>query len=90
MSCSHSFAANRARTYRLILAALDDTNAGPDALGITAAELDDCRDCRDTVLFELVYFAAQRIRRSQVPERWERWLSDRVAQLLDAAEEADA
>lgn len=83
-------ATHRARAYRLILAALDDTDAGPDAVGRTAAEVDDCQSCRDSLTVELAYFAADRIRRSPTPDRWERWLTDRIAHLLDAAQEADA
>jgi hypothetical protein len=88
MSHSHKPTINCARAFRLILAATDD-DEGLDAFGLILDELENCRYCRDAVIVELAYFAANRLQRSPAPGRWDRWLTEYIARLLDAGQEAD-
>ena len=92
MSCPHPAATAHARAYRFILAALDgdDTDRTYTDIGRLVNEQDCCTECRDTATYVLASFAAARIKRSATPQRWERWLTDHIAQLLDAAQQADA
>jgi hypothetical protein len=81
---AHSQQANYARAARLILAALDGGHAGRDAVDRVVCEFDDCPQCRRAVVEDLADFAARMVRNSMAPERWEAWLTDHVAALLDA------
>jgi hypothetical protein len=81
---AHTYQANAARAARLILAALDGSHAGRDAVDRVVREFDDCPRCRHAVVEDLADFAAMRVRNSMAPERWEAWLTDHVAALLDA------
>jgi hypothetical protein len=86
----HPTAVNAARATRLVMAALDmDTDAYIDMLDAVMAEFDDCRECRRVVIAELAKFGADRIRRSAAPERWDNWLTARIAKLLDHAAPLD-
>jgi hypothetical protein len=80
---AHSRRANSARAGRLILAALDGGHASRDAVDRIFAEIQDCPKCAHAVVEDLAEFAAMRIRNSMAPERWECWLTDHVAVLLD-------
>jgi hypothetical protein len=79
----HSQQANSARAARLILAALDDSHAGRDAVERIFAEIRDCPKCARAVVGDLSEFGAMRVRNSMAPERWEAWLTDLIATLLD-------
>jgi hypothetical protein len=80
--CTHS-----ARAMRLVLAVVGND---PEAYEATLAEADDCPDCLRLLVRALAQFSADRIKRSPAPDRWERWLTQYIAQLLDAAQQADA
>jgi len=93
MTCQHSAPALRALAYRFILAAVDDDNtqASHARVGRLLGELHNCcDDCIDLVLWALADFGAERIQRSAAPDRWDRWISDRIALWLDEAQQADA
>jgi hypothetical protein len=83
---AHSQRANSARAARLILASIDDSHAGRDAVHRIFAEIQDCPRCCREVVGDLAEFAAARVRGSMAPERWEAWLTDLIATLLDGIE----
>jgi ribosomal protein L37AE/L43A len=80
---AHSQQANSARAYRMILSALDCGHAGRDAVDRIFAEIQDCPKCARAVVGDMAEFGAMRVRNSMAPERWEAWLTDLIATLLD-------
>lgn len=84
-SLHHCAAVNAARALRLIMGALDQQPAYINTFDAMIAEFDDCPECRHLVTAELAEFGAKRIRRSSAPERWDGWLTARIAKLIDYA-----
>jgi hypothetical protein len=85
-----AYGGSRVHAYRMILAALDRTDAGRDAFDTVLAEFDADPRARRLVMMLLTQFAAARVISSPTPERWERWLADRIGELLDAAARDEA
>lgn len=88
----------RARAYRLVCAVLSDDGKSSRYKDAQQAVNDmlreigmECENCADTVyiMAELADFVASLIRRSSNREEWDRWLTNRIASLLDAASQGE-
>ncbi len=85
-NCQGRGVTNTAQALRLVLAALDrktHRSASIAAFSATRTEFDECPACRRAVFAQLSAFAADRLSESPTPERWDRYLIDRIADLLD-------